>query len=137
MERARTQGLEEAAKAAAPREAHPRSVQTAFTAPRTELERRLAEIWQKVLGIDAVGIDDNFYEMGGDSVLGIQIVAAARDAGVELQSSQLFENQTIATLAAALGEAVVPARAPRGSAERFALAGVPEEELVRVLAGRE
>ena len=137
MERARTQGLEEAAKAAAPREAHPRSVQTAFMAPRTELERRLAEIWQKVLGIDAVGIDDNFYEMGGDSVLGIQIVAAARDAGVELQSSQLFENQTIATLAAALGEAVAPARVPRGSAERFALAGVPEEELVRVLAGRE
>jgi aryl carrier-like protein len=139
MERTRAQGLDEAVKAVAPRDAHPRSVQTTFVAPRTELERRLAEIWQAVLGIDAVGVDDNFYEMGGDSVLGIQIIAAAREGGIELQSSQLFEHQTIAALAAVLGDTVAPARptAPRASAERFALAGIPEEALVRVLGGRE
>ncbi len=137
MARARAEGPEDAAKAAPSREAHPRNVQTAFVAPRTELEQRLAVLWQKVLGIDAVGVDDNFYEMGGDSVLGIQIVAAARDAGIELQSSQLFENQTIASLAVALGESAPSARAPHASAERFALAGVPDEDLVRVLAGRE
>ncbi len=141
VERARTEGPEEAAKTMVARAAHPRSVQTAFVAPRTDLERRLAEIWQTVLGIDTVGVDDNFYEMGGDSVLSIQVVAAAREAGVELQSSHVFEHQTLAALAAALGDAPAAVRqAPGVSAERFALAtlaGIPEEQLVRVLTGRE
>jgi len=138
MVRARNEGVEEAAKAAAPREAHPRSVQTPFVAPRTERERQLAELWQTVLGIEAVGVDDNFYEMGGDSVLTIQIVAAARGAGIELQSSQIFEHQTIAALARALGDTVAPGRAePQASAERFALAGIPEDRLLQLLGGRE
>lgn len=139
MARARAEGPGEA-KTAAPREAHPRNVQTAFVAPRTELEQRLAEIWQMALGIDAVGVDDNFYEMGGDSVLGIRVVASAREAGIELQSSQLFEHQTVAALAAALGDVAgssVPARpSPSASTERFALAG-SQEQLIRVLGGRE
>jgi acyl transferase domain-containing protein len=86
------------------RAAHPRpNVATAFLAPRDDFELRLAQVWQDVLGIDGVGVHDNFYELGGDSVLGVQILARARQSGVELTSSQLFELQTIAALAAALG----------------------------------
>jgi acyl transferase domain-containing protein len=139
MQRARVHGPGEAAAASTVvRAAHPRSVQTPFVEPATEIEKRLAEIWQRVLGIDAIGLDDNFYEMGGDSVLGIQIVAAARDAGVDLQSSQLFEHQTLRELGRALdaaaGAAVEPATA---GPVRFELAGLSAEALARLLDGRE
>lgn len=139
MQRARVLGPGEATAAATVvRAAHPRSVQTPFVAARTETEKRLAEIWQRILGIEVVGIDDNFYDMGGDSVLGIQIVAAARDAGIDLQSSQLFENQTLRELGLTVGDLpgdAVPAAA--AASEPFALAGLPAERLVQLLAGRE
>ena len=47
---------------------------TPFVPPRTELERLLAEIWAGVLGIEAVGVDDDFFALGGDSILSMQIV---------------------------------------------------------------
>jgi amino acid adenylation domain-containing protein/non-ribosomal peptide synthase protein (TIGR01720 family) len=72
--------------------------------PRTELERRLVAIWADVLGLDAVGIDDNFFELGGDSILSIQIAAAATEDGLALSSQDIFQNQTIAQLAPAVSE---------------------------------
>jgi len=138
MQRARVLGPGEATAAATVvRAAHPRSVQTPFVAARSETEKRLGEIWQRVLGIDAIGIDDNFYEMGGDSVLGIQIVAAARDAGVDLQSSQLFEHQTLRELGRALGDLPGEAVGAAETSERFALAGLAAGRLAQLLAGRE
>ncbi|HEY3569258.1 MAG TPA: amino acid adenylation domain-containing protein [Thermoanaerobaculia bacterium] len=71
--------------------------------PRDAREERLAEIWRGVLGLDQVGIHDNFFELGGDSILGIQVVARARQAGLLLTPRQLFEHQTIAGLAAVAG----------------------------------
>ncbi|MFL9458801.1 phosphopantetheine-binding protein [Tolypothrix bouteillei VB521301_2] len=59
----------------------------------------MAEIWAQVLRVEAVGIHDNFFELGGDSILSIQIVAKAKQAGIELSLKQLFANQTIAELA--------------------------------------
>src|SRR5262249_15422785 len=47
-------------------------------------ERALGEIWAKVLQVEEVGPDDNFFELGGDSILSIQVVARARDAGLHL-----------------------------------------------------
>ena len=80
---------------------HPRpAMQTSYVAPRSELERRLAEIWQRAIGMEQVGIHDNFFEIGGDSVLGIQSIAMAREVGIELTPAQLFQHQTIAELAA-------------------------------------
>jgi non-ribosomal peptide synthase protein (TIGR01720 family) len=87
---------------ARPRHARP-DVQTDYLAPRTELERTLAEIWQETLGIEQVGIHDNFFELGGDSVVGIQMTARFKRAGYQLSPLQLFQNQTIAELALALG----------------------------------
>ncbi|MEM9161530.1 MAG: alpha/beta fold hydrolase [Cyanobacteria bacterium P01_F01_bin.4] len=67
--------------------------------PRTPTEETLTQIWQTVLGISAVGIHDNFFELGGDSILSIQIVSQAREAGLRLAPNQLFEQPTIAELA--------------------------------------
>ena len=73
----------------------------AFVAPQTEAEKLLAEIWAQVLKVERVGIHDNFFELGGDSILSIQIVARANQAGLRLAPKHLFEHQTIAELAAA------------------------------------
>ena len=70
-------------------------------APRTPTEKELAEIWKEVLGLKDVGVHDNFFELGGDSVLSIQIIARARQAGLAIGPKQVFDNPTIAALAEA------------------------------------
>ncbi|MER6203646.1 amino acid adenylation domain-containing protein [Streptomyces sp. NPDC001586] len=67
--------------------------------PRTGTERLLAQIWSDVLGIPAVGVTDNFYELGGDSILGIRVVARAKKAGLVISARDVFRKQTIAELA--------------------------------------
>jgi amino acid adenylation domain-containing protein/non-ribosomal peptide synthase protein (TIGR01720 family) len=67
-------------------------------APRTRVEVALAQIWTQVLGVPAVGVTDNFFELGGDSILSIQIVARARQAGLRLTVRDMFQYQTIAGL---------------------------------------
>ena len=80
--------------------AHPRpDLPTPFMAPRTPTEEGLAEIWQGILGIDAIGVHDNFFDLGGDSVMGIQVVSQAGEKGLALAPEQLFEHQTVAELA--------------------------------------
>jgi non-ribosomal peptide synthase protein (TIGR01720 family) len=71
-----------------------------YERPRNEVERILVEIWQDLLRIDHIGINDNFVELGGDSVVSIQIIARARQAGLRLTPRQMFEYQTIAELSA-------------------------------------
>jgi len=71
-----------------------------FVAPRNPVETELSHIWATVLGLQKIGIHDNFFELGGDSILGIQIVARANKAGMNLEPRQIFEHQTIAELAA-------------------------------------
>jgi len=74
-----------------------------YVAPRTELESNLAEIWQALLGIDKVGVHDNFFRLGGDSLVAIQLGTRLRDAlGVDLSVNQLFDEPTIAGLASKL-----------------------------------
>jgi non-ribosomal peptide synthase protein (TIGR01720 family) len=72
---------------------------TTLSIPKTETELRLIEIWEDVLGFSAIGVHDNFFEIGGDSILSIQIVAKARHKGIFLAPNQIFENQTISELA--------------------------------------
>jgi amino acid adenylation domain-containing protein/non-ribosomal peptide synthase protein (TIGR01720 family) len=76
-----------------------------FTAPRTPAETQLAEIWGAVLRLEQVGIHDNFFALGGDSILSIQVVARANQAGLRLSAKQLFQHQTIAELAQVAGSA--------------------------------
>ena len=70
-----------------------------FAPPASVVEKELARIWQQVLGLDQVGIHDNFFELGGDSILMIQIISRARQAGLTLTLRQFFQHQTIAELA--------------------------------------
>ena len=69
-----------------------------YAAPRTAIEETLAEIWKQVLGLNQLGIHDSFFELGGDSILAIQIVARANQAGLKLSPKLIFRHQTIAEL---------------------------------------
>ncbi|HYK20380.1 MAG TPA: amino acid adenylation domain-containing protein, partial [Pyrinomonadaceae bacterium] len=69
-------------------------------APRTSVEKEFARIWEEVLGVERIGITDNFFELGGDSIVSIQIVARARDAGLSITPKQVLKHQTISELAA-------------------------------------
>jgi acyl carrier protein len=71
-----------------------------YVAPRNEIEAKLAEIWQEVLNVRQVGVLDNFFELGGDSILSIQIIARANEAGIRLTPKDLFQFPTVAGLAA-------------------------------------
>ncbi|MFC9249699.1 amino acid adenylation domain-containing protein, partial [Streptomyces sp. NPDC057136] len=70
-----------------------------YVAPRTEVERILAETWAEILGVARVGVEDNFFDLGGDSIISIRVVARARDFGVHVTAAQLFDHQTVAGLA--------------------------------------
>ncbi len=73
-----------------------------YVAPRNAVETKLAEIWQQVLGREKVGVNDNIFEIGGDSLLIFQITARATQAGLPVTLPQVFQLRTIAQLAAAL-----------------------------------
>jgi amino acid adenylation domain-containing protein len=82
------------------------SVRTTYTAPRTQTEEKLAEIWAQFLGIEAMGTHDGFFEMGGHSLLAIRVLSRMREAfNVDLPLRVFFENPTIARLAELLEEA--------------------------------
>ena len=71
-----------------------------YIAPRSPVETELAKIWAEVLGIDRVGIHDNFFDLGGDSLLAIKFISLLRErAGVDLPVRMIFESPTPATLA--------------------------------------
>ncbi|WP_168211427.1 non-ribosomal peptide synthetase [Actinosynnema sp. ALI-1.44] len=74
-----------------------------YVAPRTELEQDLARLWQQVLQIDRVGVTDSFFELGGDSILSIQLVSKARAAGYRLTTKDVFLHRTIAELTGVVG----------------------------------
>ena len=78
-----------------------------YIAPSTDTETILAQIWQSVLGRERISIHDNFFELGGDSIIGIQIVAKANQAGLGITPKQLFSHQTIAQLATVTEKAPV------------------------------
>lgn len=79
------------------------TLDTAFVAPRTPIEKILAEIWSEVLGITPIGVYDNFFDLGGDSILSLRIVAKANQVGLSMVPMQIFQHQTIAALAGVVG----------------------------------
>ncbi|WLH09410.1 non-ribosomal peptide synthetase [Pseudomonas lurida] len=73
--------------------------QQAYIAPQNDLQKALAAIWSDVLGVEQVGLDDNFFELGGDSIISIQVVSRARQAGIRLSPRDLFQYQSVRSLA--------------------------------------
>ncbi|HEX4716141.1 MAG TPA: amino acid adenylation domain-containing protein, partial [Ktedonobacteraceae bacterium] len=72
--------------------------QEPYVGPRTSIEQSLTGIWSQVLRLPQVGIHDNFFALGGDSILSLSLVAQARQAGLQLTVKQLFQAPTIAQL---------------------------------------
>ncbi|MGW3464113.1 amino acid adenylation domain-containing protein, partial [Streptomyces olivaceoviridis] len=80
--------------------------------PRTEAERRTAAVFGEVLGSEPPGAEDDFFQLGGDSILSIQVVARARQEGLSLTSRDVYRHQTVAALA----RCADAARGPREAA---------------------
>jgi amino acid adenylation domain-containing protein/non-ribosomal peptide synthase protein (TIGR01720 family) len=80
-----------------------------YVAPKTPEEQLLAELWSKALRVSRIGVHDNFFEFGGDSILSIQIANRANAAGLRITPRQIFQNRTIAELAQVV-ERIQPAR---------------------------
>ncbi|WP_207256569.1 non-ribosomal peptide synthetase, partial [Pseudomonas sp. FW305-76] len=75
-------------------------MQQVYVAPQSQLEQRIAAIWADVLKLEQVGVTDNFFELGGDSIISIQVVSRARQAGIRFTPRDLFQYQTVQGLAA-------------------------------------
>ncbi|RKT55884.1 non-ribosomal peptide synthase/polyketide synthase [Saccharothrix australiensis] len=105
-------------RAALPAPGRDASVADGFVAPRTEAERLVAGVWADVLGVERVGAEDNFFALGGDSILSIRVASRLRET-FDLSPRAVFDHPTVARLAAALtGDAPTPI--PRAEGE-FAL----------------
>ena len=76
-----------------------------FVAPATAAEAALATIWSEVLGVPRLGSHDNFFALGGDSMLSIRVLSRARDLGLRLTLPQIFQHQTLGELARAVEQA--------------------------------
>jgi amino acid adenylation domain-containing protein len=82
----------------APGTARP-ALERAYVAPNSMVEEVLAAVWAEVLGIERVGINDNFFDLGGDSIRSVRVVALAKERGLNFTVQELFRSQTIAQLA--------------------------------------
>ncbi|WP_435616345.1 condensation domain-containing protein, partial [Streptomyces sp. Tue6028] len=124
-----------------------------YVAPRSDVEQRIAEVWGQVLGLDKVGVEDNFFDLGGHSIKAIALVGALRAEGFEAAVGDVFRHRTVAGLATALGTsegtpaqdhpvvapfALLPdadrAALPAGLVDAFPLAQVQLGMLVEMLA---
>lgn len=100
-----------------------------YIAPRTAFEARLCDVWKEVLGLERVGIHDNFFHIGGDSISAIRLTAVSRQLiDVDIPLPALFEHKTIAALAMVLeqSEAIV---IPRASGQEAPLSFAQERLL--------
>ncbi len=102
-----------------------------YRAPATAVEEVLAGIYAQVLGLDRVGVDDSFFELGGDSILSMQVVARARAAGLRCRPRDIFVEHTVAGLARMVAVAVAGGPVDEG------LGPVVATPIMRWLAGLE
>ncbi|MGW0188388.1 amino acid adenylation domain-containing protein [Streptomyces sp. NPDC003362] len=105
----------------------PRSA--AGRAPANDRERRLCELFATVLGRPDVGVDDHFFELGGDSIVSIRLVTLARKAGIPIGPRQVFQTPTPAGLAASVTDTPAPGASASTSASASVFADDPVGEL--------
>lgn len=108
---------------------HPRPPGSgSYVSPSTEAERTLAGIWEELFRIEPIGTADNFFEFGGDSILGLRLVAMARASGLRFSGADVFAHPTIGELASVVAqgkEEVVAVEQPR---DRFELSALRPEQ---------
>ncbi|MCA1568700.1 MAG: condensation domain-containing protein, partial [Acidobacteria bacterium] len=110
------------------------TLENSYVAPRTPVEEALASIWAEVLRLERIGIHDNFFDLGGDSIRAIQVHAKARQAGIGFSTTQLFRFQTISELAQ---EATSTSEKYLPAIEKQAFSLISEDDRVRLPAGLE
>ncbi|HUQ57173.1 non-ribosomal peptide synthetase [Lentzea sp.] len=123
---------------------------TDHVAPRTPVEERIAAVWREVLNLDRVGVHDEFFSVGGDSIRAVRLVGALRAGGVDLSVPEIFEHRTVAGLAAVAAgrddvtacEPVEPfeligaadrAKLPAGAADAYPMSQVQTGMVVELL----
>jgi NAD(P)-dependent dehydrogenase (short-subunit alcohol dehydrogenase family)/acyl carrier protein len=85
------------------------SLQNPYVAPRDELEETIARLWESTLGIAQVGVHDSFFELGGNSLVGVKLIARVREKfGVSIPAVSLYEGPTVHALAKLIKQATVP-----------------------------
>ncbi|MDZ8258878.1 beta-ketoacyl synthase N-terminal-like domain-containing protein [Nostoc sp. ChiQUE01b] len=90
-----------------------------YVAPRDEIEQKIADIWQELLGIKQVGIYDSFFELGGDSLIAVQIISRLKNTfSIKLTVASLLESPTIAEIAPKLGKQQLKQNTKRGAIGR-------------------
>jgi surfactin family lipopeptide synthetase C len=110
----------------------------AYVSPQTNLQAALLNVWADVLGIEKIGIQDDFFELGGDSVLATQVVSRLRDLfRMDLPPIVLFEAPTIEQLANyMIANEARPGLAEKTAAVLKRIEGMTEEEVTRSLLSR-
>jgi nonribosomal peptide synthetase CepB len=103
--------------------------------PRTLAEEVVCGLFAQVLGVDRVGPEDSFFDLGGDSIMSMQLVARARRAGVLFSAQDVFEGKTPAALAA-IASAQQPAEQGGAESATDATGVVPLTPVMRALAAR-
>jgi aryl carrier-like protein len=98
------------------------------------LEAQLAAVWARVLGLPRVGVAENIFDIGGDSILISRISLEARQAGLNLPARLLYQHQTVGALARAMESASGPASASEAALRKRVAAMSPEE--VRAMLAR-
>jgi amino acid adenylation domain-containing protein len=116
-----------------------------YAAPATRAEKLLAAVWEEVLKVERVGVGDNYFDLGGDSILSIHVAARARREGLVITPRQIFQHQTLGALALAAVESAAGAGTPaegggagaedaRGvGASDFPSVGLDREEVAALL----
>jgi acyl-coenzyme A synthetase/AMP-(fatty) acid ligase/acyl carrier protein len=106
-----------------------------FVAPRTPIEQSLAQIWTEALGLEQVGIHDDFLDLGGDSLLAMEVVSCVQDTfHVDIPLQSLFETPTVAKMAVVIVQNQVKQVAQRGADPILAeLEALTDEEAQRLL----
>ena len=115
-------GEEALGQGIAPQHSRPANLTSEFAPPRREVERKLASIWQQLLGVAPIGIFDNFFDLGGHSLLAIQLISRIRESfRIEFGVHKIFEAPTVAELAANIEKDQTPAEEDAAIADLLAL----------------
>ena len=120
--------------------------QNTYIAPRTEIEKILCEIWQDILGVERVGITDNFFQLGGHSLLIMQVISRLQQRDFSITARQLLTTPTLSDLAKALETRqlkqplftapanLIPDNCEHITPEMLSLADLQEEDIAHIVA---
>ncbi|TWC07585.1 MULTISPECIES: amino acid adenylation domain-containing protein [unclassified Pseudomonas] len=108
--------------------------ESTHVAPRNAMETTLQAIVAKVLKLASVSVTDNFFAIGGDSILSLQVVAQAHEQGIALSAKQVFERQTIAAMAEVAQPLAESAAEPLADSAEFSASGLSDDEMQALMA---